>query len=72
MAIAVNTKRLRHARESAGLTRRELAARADLDSTYYGRIEAGKIHPGPKALRRISESLGIDSHTLVLPLEEAS
>jgi predicted ATPase/DNA-binding XRE family transcriptional regulator len=52
--------RLRHLRESAGLTREALAERAELSIDAVGALEAGqRRHPYPFTVRVLAEALGI-------------
>jgi transcriptional regulator with XRE-family HTH domain len=49
---------LRSARRQAGLTQRELAARAGVPQTTVGRVEAGLITPRVDTLERLLRATG--------------
>src|SRR6266536_3388461 len=52
--------RLRHARESAGLTQEELAARAGLTPNAVGALERGERRfPYPATVRALAKALGL-------------
>ena len=51
-------------RRRAGLSRAELAARAELDATSISRIEAGAIDPTWGSMRRIASGLGVSLEEL--------
>lgn len=57
---------LRAAREQAGLTVRDLAARAGITHPYLVRLENGeKRHPAADILMRLARALGIDDSELL-------
>lgn len=59
---------VREARSRAGLTQRELAARAGTSQSVVARIEAGQTRPGSETLRRLLEAAGFELRTELLPL----
>lgn len=53
---------LRATRERAGLSLRELAARATMNYGYLARIESGeRSKPAPDVLQRLADALEVDS-----------
>jgi predicted transcriptional regulator len=54
-------EKLRKAREQAGLTQSEVAARAGLNGNYYARIERGEENPSFEKLENIKDALNIKS-----------
>lgn len=55
-------ERLRHLRESAGLTQEELAERAGLTSKGVGALERGvRRHPYPHTVRALADALELDA-----------
>lgn len=52
-------KAVRALRNQAGLSRAELAARAELDATSVARLEAGTVDPSWGSMRRIAKGLGV-------------
>ncbi len=57
-------KRLRELRESALLTQRQLAARANMDPKYVGAIERGERNITLFNVERFRKALGVDPSTL--------
>lgn len=49
---------LRHARRSAGLTQRQLAASAGIPQSTVGRIETGRLSPRWETLNRLMRASG--------------
>ena len=56
-------RKLRRARESAGLTQEELAARAGLSAKAIGALERGeRRHPYPSTIRALAAALNLSEH----------
>jgi transcriptional regulator with XRE-family HTH domain len=53
-------RRIRSARESAGLTQEVVAARSGIDYKRYQRIEHGVVNATVRTLARVAEALGLD------------
>lgn len=64
MRIRAKCEEIVRARIRAGMSQRELAARAGLGNGYISQIERGLVNPGPKAARKITEALGADFDSL--------
>jgi transcriptional regulator with XRE-family HTH domain len=62
-------KLLREAREKAGLSQEDLAARARVHRTYISLLERDKKSPTLKVLLRICKALGVPAADLVAKLE---
>lgn len=58
-------RRLRSAREQAGLTQEEAASRAGIDYKRLQRLEAGSVNPTVRTLDRVAKALGTDFWSLV-------
>lgn len=71
MPVAVDTQRLRHERERSGHTQKTFAEAAGIARSYYCEIESGRTHAGPRVLRRIATTLGVEPRELTLPYTEA-
>lgn len=54
-------KKLKSAREKAGLTQAELAEKADINSNYYAVVERGESNLTYEKLQRILKVLNIKS-----------
>lgn len=50
-------KRMRRFRKEAKLTQEEIASKAGLHFTTYGRIERGEINPPLQTLNKIAQAL---------------
>ena len=50
---------LRAARMSRGLTQEGVATAADMDMSYYGRLERAVVDPGVRTIVRVARALGI-------------
>lgn len=50
---------LRHERTARGLTQEQVADRAEIDMSYYGRLECADIDPGVRMVTRMARGLGI-------------
>jgi transcriptional regulator with XRE-family HTH domain len=64
--VADNVRRLR---VRAGLSLRELAARADVSASTLSNLESGTGNPGVETLVHISGALGVPFSELVMPHE---
>lgn len=56
---------LRQQREAAGLTQREVAARAKMPERSYQKMEAGEASVTIDAMARVSRALGVDATVLL-------
>ncbi len=52
-------QRVRAAREAAGYTQEEAAARADIDYKRWQRLEQGTVNPTIRTLARVASALGV-------------
>ncbi len=59
-------KRIKEARERAGLTQSQLAERADASTNHISAIERGKYDTRAELLYRIAIVLGVDGNYLLL------
>ncbi len=62
--VKVDGQKVRKARESAFLSKRELAERAGLDRSTVGRIEDGITEVYPRTIRKIAEALSVEPASL--------
>lgn len=53
-------------RISAGLSKAQLARRADLDQSLLSKIESGRVRPYPKQLQRLARALGVSDPSLLM------
>ena len=60
---------LRRARDEAGLSQDEVAARAKIDRSYLSQLENDKKSPTLDLLMRVCEAIGIKASTLVARVE---
>jgi transcriptional regulator with XRE-family HTH domain len=60
--VGLNLQKLRREK---GLSREELADRANIHQTYLSGVERGKRNPTVTVLQRIAEALGADIEDLV-------
>lgn len=63
-------ERLRAARRRAGLTQRELAAKAGVSAMSISRYECGRRYPSGRTLLKITRALGIRASTLFEPVRQ--
>jgi transcriptional regulator with XRE-family HTH domain len=59
------SKNLRDARERAGLSQEQLAARSDLHPTEISRLERGRREPRLGTIVRLARGLGIGADRLL-------
>jgi len=59
-------RRLRSAREEAGLSLRELARRMDVSPAYVHRVEMGQHLPSDDRLRSMCQELDVDFDMMML------
>ena len=62
MAVATNTRRLRHAK---GLTQVDFAHASGIERTYVSRLESGKFDVGLDMLSRLASALGVEPAELL-------
>jgi XRE family aerobic/anaerobic benzoate catabolism transcriptional regulator len=58
-------RRVRHARQAAGLTRRQLAEHSGLSERYLAQLEAGEGNISVLLMRRVAKVLRTDLERLV-------
>ncbi len=63
--VKIDGEKVRAARESAFLSKRELAEKAGLDRSTVGRIEDGVTEVYPRTIRKLAEALSVDPASLV-------
>ena len=61
---------VREARVAAGISQEALAHMADLERSYFGRIERGKSQPTLFVMLKISTALAVESAVLVEMVEQ--
>lgn len=59
--------RIRHLRESRGMTQSQLQARSRVSRSYLSRIESGQMTPSLGTLEKISEALGVGMNRFFVP-----
>lgn len=57
--------RLKEVRDSKNLTQQAVSAKAGLDLSYLGHLEAGKYHPTAYVLWKIAKALGVSVDKLL-------
>lgn len=60
---------LRRARDEAGLSQEEVAARAEIDRSYLSQLEHDKKSPTLDLLFRVCKAIGIKTSTLIARVE---
>jgi transcriptional regulator with XRE-family HTH domain len=63
--------KIRHLREAAGITQRELAVRLDSHQPAIARLENGHVKPDVVTLERIAGALGFRLEMTVVPFDDA-
>jgi transcriptional regulator with XRE-family HTH domain len=61
---------LRRARDEAGLSQEEVAARAEIDRSYLSQLENDRKSPTLDLLMRVCEAIGVKTSTIVARLEK--
>lgn len=61
---------VREARHRAGLTQRQLAARAGVSQPTIARIEGGEVNPSLERIVELVRAAGFDLDIRVVPLDE--
>ena len=61
---------LRKAREAAGLTQEQVAARAKISREYVSHLERGEYSPTLDVLLRVCAALGVKAWQVVRKVEE--
>jgi transcriptional regulator with XRE-family HTH domain len=61
---------VREARRRAGLTQRQLAARAGVSQPTIARIEGGEVNPSLERIVELVRAAGFDLDIRVVPLDE--
>lgn len=62
--IELFSKRVRKLRLEHGFSQEDFASQAEIDRSYYGRIERGDANPTLKNIAAIAETLGISIQEL--------
>lgn len=59
---------VRYYRKLKGITQEELALDAGMERSYVSDLERGTRNPSVRALGRLADALGVQSHELLLPI----
>lgn len=70
-AFVVVGERLRDARLARNLTQEETAGAAKINTSYYGKLERGKVNPTLDTLVRVADALAVSLPELVAGLRTA-
>lgn len=62
---------LKRARDEAGLSQDEVAARAKIDRSYLSQLENDRKSPTLDLLMRVCEAIGIKTSTIIARVERA-
>lgn len=62
---------VRQARLDAGISQEALAYMANVERSYFGRVERGQSQPTLYVILKVSSALGFDAGTLVGMVEKA-
>jgi transcriptional regulator with XRE-family HTH domain len=54
------------------LTCRDVAKRADINNSWYGQMESGRVNPNPDELKRIAKALKCAPERLLSHVSDAS
>lgn len=67
-AFAEIGRRVRSSRIAAGLTQEQVAHHADVNPSYYGKLERGLNNPTASTLIRVAAAVGVDPGGLIAGL----
>jgi transcriptional regulator with XRE-family HTH domain len=70
LELAALGRAIRQVHEQRGVSVDALATAAGIDRERLEAIEAGRLDPGYRRLRRLTAALGVTSTALLLPVEE--
>lgn len=70
--MALNGPLIRRLRTDAGLTTRQLAAKAGVDFGYLSRVERNLAVPHPRWSAAVAAALGVPLTSLTLPDDETA
>ncbi len=59
---------VRHYRKLRGMTQEQLAHEVEMERSYVSDLERGIRNPSVRALGRLAEALGLEPHSLLLPI----
>ncbi len=62
---------VREARKRAGLSQRELGARAGTTQSSIARLEAGRTSPSLDTVRRLIRLCGLDLEVMIVPYDDS-
>ena len=65
--LAVNLKKYR---QENRISQEELAARAELSTRGYGKIERGEVHPSLETLDKLARATGLSQSSLLTDEEQ--
>ena len=65
--LAVNLKKYR---QENRISQEELAARAELSTRGYGKIERGEVHPSLETLDKLARATGLSQSSLLTDVEQ--
>lgn len=66
------SENLKRYRQENRISQEELAARADLSTRGYGKIERGEVHPSLETLDKLARATGMSQSSLLSDTEDCA
>ena len=65
--LGLNVRKFRKLR---GMTQEQLGLDTEMERSYVSDLERGTRNPSVRAVERLAKALGVETHLLLMPLEE--
>ena len=65
--LGLNVRKFRKLR---GMTQEQLGLDTEMERSYVSDLERGTRNPSVRAVERLARALGVESHQLLMPVEE--
>ena len=65
--LGLNVRKFRKLR---GMTQEQLGLETEMERSYVSDLERGTRNPSVRAVERLAKALGVESHHLLMPVED--
>ncbi len=65
--LGLNVRKFRKLR---GMTQEQLGLETEMERSYVSDLERGTRNPSVRAMERLAKALGVESHQLLMPVED--
>jgi len=69
-AVVLLGLNVRKYRKQRGMTQEQLGLETEMERSYVSDLERGTRNPSVRAVERLAKALGVQTHLLMMPIED--